>query len=91
MEINIFETSIVPSVDLDEDVAIYVPGYATQGPGDPTYVTSQNFTALFGSTPYKFKNNQVLGKNDKNNAVKGSPEKSWVLAKKLVDAGLTVL
>ena len=90
VKVNLYEKAIQPIVDLDGDVVVYVPGYATKGPSEPTLVTSSNFTALFGDSPYIFTKNQS-GTPEKNNTYKGRPEKSWLYAKGLVDAGLTVL
>lgn len=111
MSVEIIEKIIQPVVDPDTDVIVYVPGYANMGPGTPTLVDSNNFTALFGDSPYIFKNNQIEGEEttiDKaerkmlpnfsadyspasNKTYAGRPEKSWLYAKALVDAGLTVL
>ena len=30
--VNIYEQPIIPEVDLDTDVVVYVPGYAIKGP-----------------------------------------------------------
>lgn len=88
--VNLFEKAIQPIVDLDSDVIVYVPGYANMGPGEPTLVNASNFTSIFGDTPYRFKTNQssTVGKNT---VYVGNYEKSWLYAKGLVDAGLTVL
>ncbi|MCM1323039.1 MAG: hypothetical protein NC218_02535 [Acetobacter sp.] len=91
MPVEIFEQAIQPIVDLDTDVVVYVPGYAIKGPAEPTLVTSSNFTALFGAEPYRFNENQTNCKIAKNRTYRGRPEKSWLFAKGLVDAGLTVL
>jgi hypothetical protein len=91
MAINIYENPIQPIIDLDSDVIVYVPGYANYGPSDPTFVTSATFTSVFGSTPYVFKGSQVSGITTKNNRQATQSEKSWLYAKALTDAGLTVL
>ena len=108
MSVEIIEKIIQPIVDPDTDVIVYVPGYANMGPGTPTLVNSNNFTSLFGDSPYIFKKNQtadasvtVNGQNlpnfdasyspNSNKTYAGRPEKSWLYAKSLVDAGLTVL
>lgn len=91
MAINIYENPIQPIIDLDSDVIVYVPGYANYGPSDPTFVTSATFTSVFGSTPYFFKGSQVSGITTKNNRQATQAEKSWLYAKALTDAGLTVL
>lgn len=90
VKVNLYEKAIQPVVDLDGDVVVYVPGYALKGPSEPTIVTSSNFTALFGDSPYTFKTNQSATVA-KNNVYRGRPEKGWLYAKGLVDAGLTVL
>lgn len=90
MAINLYEQPIMPVVDLDSDVIVYVPGYAIKGPGEPTLVNSSNFTAIFGDAPYTFPADQTA-LVDKNKALKNSKEKSWIYAKGLTDAGLTVL
>ncbi len=58
---------------------VYVPGYSEKGPiNEPTLVRSiADFTALFGSKPFKFKNGEL--------------EKSWIYASELIRAGLPVL
>lgn len=90
MAINLYEQPIMPVVDLDSDVIVYVPGYAIKGPGEPTLVNSSNFTAIFGDAPYTFPADQTASV-DKNKALKNGKEKSWIYAKGLTDAGLTVL
>lgn len=91
MGVNLYEQPQQPVVDLDTDVVVYVPGYARKGPGVPTLVNSSSFTALFGSQPYTFVNTQQSVIAQKNNAFPTRPDKSWLYAKGLVDAGLTVL
>lgn len=91
VSVDIYDTPIQPVVDLDQDVVVYVPGYALQGPGEPTLVNSSNFTSIFGSTPYSFKANQISEEIQKNNIYRGRPDRGWLYAKGLVDAGLTVL
>lgn len=90
MAINIYETPIQPIVNLDSDVVVYVPGYAIMGPSEPTFVTSATFSNVFGSTPYIFKQSQ-LSTIPKNSRQATQSEKSWLYAKALTDAGLTVL
>ena len=89
--VNIYEQPIVPEVDLDTDVVVYVPGYAIKGPDEPTLVNSTNFTTVFGESPYVFAADSTGVKVAKNAVLTGSREKSWLYAKGLVDAGLTVL
>ena len=91
MSVEIIERIVQPIVDPDTDVIVYVPGYANMGPDTPTLVDSNNFTALFGDSPYIFKANQLSATVASNKSYKGRPEKSWLFAKGLVDAGLTVL
>ncbi len=90
MAINIYETPIQPIVNLDSDVVVYVPGYAIKGPSEPTFVTSATFSNVFGSTPYIFKQSQS-STIPKNSRQATQSEKSWLYAKALTDAGLTVL
>lgn len=90
MPVNIFESPIVPAVDLDSEVIVYVPGYAIKGPSEPTLVNASTFTSVFGDSPYIFKTSQTATVT-KNSVIKGAKEKSWIYAKGLVDAGLTVL
>lgn len=90
MSVNLFEAALQPVVNLDTDIVVYVPGYAVKGPGEPTLVNSSSFTALFGEEPYKFKTIQDTT-IPKNNTFATRPDKSWLYAKGLVDAGLTVL
>lgn len=89
MAVNIKEQAIQPIVDLDTDVVVYVPGFATRGPLEPTFVTRSTFTDLFGDLPYIFKTTQsdALG----NSILQGSPDRSWLYAKGILDSGLTVL
>ena len=91
MPVNIYETPVTPSVDLDSDVIVFVPGYAVKGPEEPTLVNSSNFTALFGDAPYVFKASQEDTAIPKNNVLAGKQEKSWKFVKAITDAGLTVL
>lgn len=89
MAVNITEQAIQPIVDLDTDVVVYVPGFAVKGPLEPTFVTRSTFTSLFGDLPYIFKTSQAdtLG----NSILQGSPDRSWLYAKGILDSGLTVL
>lgn len=89
--VNLYETPIMPSVDLDSEVIVYVPGYAIKGPEVPTLVNSTNFESLFGDAPYVFAASEASKVHNKNSVLKGAKEKSWLFAKGLVDAGLTVL
>ena len=89
MAVNISEKAIQPIVDLDTDVVVYVPGFAVKGPTEPTFVTKSLFTSLFGDLPYLFKNSYNGAEG--NSILAGSPDRSWLYAKGLVDAGLTVL
>ena len=90
MSVELYERAIQPIVDLDSDVIVYVPGYANMGPGEPTLVNASTFTSVFGDAPYKFVKSQEPT-IAKNMAYATNPEKSWLYAKGLVDAGLTVL
>jgi hypothetical protein len=89
MAVNIYEKAIQPIVDLDTDVVVYVPGFAVKGPTEPTFVTKSLFTSLFGDLPYLFK--KSYNGEEGNSILAGSPDRSWLYAKGLVDAGLTVL
>lgn len=89
--VNIKEKPITPVIDLDTDVVVYVPGYAIKGPSEPTLVNSDNFTTIFGESPFVFKNGAGASDTTKNAVVDGGSEKSWIYAKGLVDSGLTVL
>jgi hypothetical protein len=89
--VNIYEQPIIPEVDLDTDVVVYVPGYAIKGPAEPTLVNSTNFTSVFGESPYVFTADSAEVSVTKNKVLAGTREKSWLYAKGLVDAGLTVL
>lgn len=89
--VNIYEQPIIPEVDLDTDVVVYVPGYAIKGPEEPTLVNSTNFTTVFGENPYVFTSDSTGVSVEKNKVLTGSREKSWLYAKGLVDAGLIVL
>ena len=89
--VNIKEKPITPVIDLDTDVVVYVPGYAVKGPGDPTLVNSDNFTTIFGESAFVCSDGAGASDITKNAVVDGVSEKSWIYAKGLVDAGLTVL
>lgn len=91
MPVNLYETAIAPVIDSDTGVVVYVPGYAKMGPSEPTLVTADTFTSIFGDAPYIFTSNQTCDDVPKNTTYKGRPDKSWLYAKGLVDAGLTVL
>ena len=90
MSVNLYEIPITPVVDLDSDVVVYVPGYAKKGPLEPTLVTADTFKNIFGDSPYTFANgdNTSLSKNTMG---KNAPDRGWLYAKGLLDAGLTVL
>lgn len=89
--VNIYEQPIMPNVDLEEDTVVYVPGYAIKGPSEPTLVNSTNFERVFGETPYIIPTGDGTAIVAKNKIPDGGREKSWLYAKGLVDAGLTVL
>jgi len=89
--VNIYEQPIMPNVDLEEDTVVYVPGYAIKGPSEPTLVNSTNFERVFGETPYTIPAGIGTASIAKNKIPDGGREKSWLYAKGLVDAGLTVL
>ena len=95
MSVNIYEKPRQPIVDLDSDVIVYVPGYAYMGPSEPTLVNADTFTSIFGASPYKFRQPSAAAASeaiiDGNAVYPSNPEKSWLFAKGLVDAGLTVL
>ena len=85
--VNIYEQAIKPVVDLEDGVTVYVPGYSTLGPEEPTLCSSvSEFEGLFGSTPYLFETDQMVSKISK-----GSPEKGYLYAKSLLASGLKVL
>ena len=90
MSVNLYEIPITPVVDLDSDVVVYVPGYAKKGPLEPTLVTADTFKNIFGDSPYTFADgdNTSLSKNTMG---KNAPDRGWLYAKGLLDAGLTVL
>lgn len=90
MSVNLYEIPITPVVDLDSDVIVYVPGYAKKGPLEPTLVTADTFKNIFGDSPYIFADgdNTSLSKNTMG---KNAPDRGWLYAKGLLDAGLTVL
>lgn len=90
MSVNLYEIPITPVVDLDSDVVVYVPGYAKKGPLEPTLVTADTFKNIFGDSPYTFADgdNTSLSKNTMG---RNAPDRGWLYAKGLLDAGLTVL
>lgn len=89
MGVSIYESAIKPTVDLEDNITVYVPGYSKIGPEEPTLCNSvSEFESMFGATPYLFENNQLSG----NTAIaKGSPEKGYLYAKTLLEKGLRVL
>ena len=85
--VNIYEQAIKPTVDLEDGVTVYVPGYSTIGPEGPTLCSSvSEFEGLFGSTPYLFEEDEIDPV-----VSKGSPEKGYLYAKSLLSSGLKVL
>ena len=89
MGVSIYESAIKPSVDLEDSVNVYVPGYSSIGPEEPTLCNSvSEFEGLFGSSPYLFESAQFSGANA---IAIGSPEKGYLYAKALLNAGLKVL
>lgn len=91
MSVNLFEIPITPVVDLDGDVIVYVPGYAKKGPLEPTIVTADTFEEIFGDTPYTFADGDTTSGPANNTLGKNAPDRGWLYAKGLLDAGLTVL
>lgn len=91
MSVNLYEIPITPVVDLDGDVIVYVPGYAKKGPLEPTLVTADTFEEIFGDTPYTFANGDTTSGPANNTLGKNAPDRGWLYAKGLLDAGLTVL
>ena len=87
MSVNLYPQSIKPTVDLEDGVTVYVPGYAYIGPEEPTLCTSvSEFEGLYGSTPYLFEADEKETKISK-----GSPEKGYLYAKSLLDSGINIL
>lgn len=91
MSVNLYEIPITPVVDLDSDVVVYVPGYAKKGPLEPTLVTADTFEEIFGDTPYTFANGDTTSTSANNTLGKNAPDRGWLYAKGLLNAGLTVL
>lgn len=93
MSVNLYEIPITPVVDLDGDVVVYVPGYAKKGPLEPTIVTADTFKEVFGDTPYTFADGDTTSASGPANNIlgKNAPDRGWLYAKGLLDAGLTVL
>lgn len=87
--INIYEKPIMPVLNTEEDVLVYVPGYSIKGP-EYSIVDKQTFTSVLGEKAYVFKNDQspAVGKNE---LFAGAQDRSWFYAKGLVDSGLKVL
>ena len=78
--VNIYEQAIKPVVDLEDGVTVYVPGYSTIGPEEPTLCSSESeFEGLFGSSPYLFEADQEYSLISQ-----GSPEKGYLYAKSLL-------
>lgn len=91
MSVNIYETPIKPSVNLEDGVTVYVPGYSYYGPDEPTLCTSlSEFEGLFGSSPYIFEKDQT-GTDLQLKVAKGSPEKGYLYARSLLEYGLKVI
>lgn len=91
MSVNLYEIPIAPIVDLDSDVIVYVPGYAKKGPLEPTLVTADTFKEIFGDTPYTFANGDSTSTPANNTLGVNAPDRGWLYAKGLLDAGLAVL
>lgn len=91
MSVNLYEIPITPVVDLDSDVVVYVPGYAKKGPLEPTLVTADTFEDIFGDSPYTFANGDSTSTPANNTLGVNAPDRGWLYAKGLLDAGLTVL
>lgn len=74
---------------------VYVPGYATRGvTNTPTLVTSvAEFTKLFGTAPYVYKNDQYFDGTTASALVakKGDYDKSYLYALELLKQGMPVL
>lgn len=91
MSVNLYEIPITPVVDLDSDVVVYVPGYAKKGPLEPTLVTADTFKDIFGDSPYTFANGDTTSAPANNTLGVNAPDRGWLYAKGLLDAGLAVL
>lgn len=74
---------------------VYIPGLATTGPiGVPTLCqTYDEFTSTFGSEPYKFVEADINGfaKADRCCVHKDNPDRGYVMAAELLNAGLQVM
>ena len=74
---------------------VYIPGLATTGPiGVPTLCqTYDDFTSTFGSEPYKFVEADINGfaKADRCCVHKDNPDRGYVMAAELLNAGLQVM
>ena len=70
---------------------VYIPGYAITGPvNTPTICRSYTeFASIFGSTPYRWKENQVVGGNIL--AYENDMEKSYLYAAELLKQGVSVM
>lgn len=87
MAVNIYESPIKSAVDLEDQITVYVPGYAYFGPEEPTLCTSTSeFEGIYGSSPYTFEADQTVSKISR-----GSPEKGYLYAKSLLESGIQVL
>lgn len=74
---------------------VYIPGLATTGPiGVPTLCqTYDEFTSTFGSEPYKFVEADINGfaKADRCGVHTEKPDRGYVMAAELLNAGLQVM
>lgn len=78
--------------------AVYIPGYAVMGPvNTPTLCESlEDFQAIFGTSPYIFRNNQDWPTGFDSDtpegyfAEEGDAEKSFIMASELLRQGLPV-
>ena len=74
---------------------VYIPGLATTGPiGVPTLCqTYDDLTLTFGSEPYKFVEADINGfaKADRCCVHKDNPDRGYVMAAELLNAGLQVM
>lgn len=87
MAVNLYEEAIKSTSNIEDDVYVYVPGYANIGPEEPTVCSSvSEFESLYGSTPYYFEKDQ-----EDSGINEGSPEKGYLYAKSLLESGLKVI
>lgn len=99
-KISIFEKDLTTAgiENITNNIA-YIPGYAIMGPANTPILceTLEDFQNIFGAKPYKFEVDQDMpnfeanAKPDGKFALKGTYEKSYIIAVELLKNGLPII